>query len=295
MTRPNAWQRLGYELRDESTTTLAAMTDAHLRDWNVRKVPLLALLDTGSTLKFPDAFAVVRDNPIVPEQIDLIARVGSKYAVQQNEEYAPFIDALIKVSDFRPVLAGQLEGGRRAFVALRWAACLLVAINCHDGSAPFTLMRCGVTPNGALINVDIPGGMAYTSSARIGSWMEPLKEMRHTRAWMQQLVDLGDRMRECPMTEEQFRHRMNTTFGPEPDAAEATRTRWANKLEGMCQILRSEQVPGTAWDYFLTVCEWVDHHAPVRNATDLEEKRALRAVFAPKMKQAALHALLLKI
>ena len=91
----DAWHRLGQVVRKDDgglMTAEEALEAAHLSRWNVRKEPAFAVVN-GQTVQIPGCNAVVRDNPIVSSQIDVLGNVGNSYHVIQNEEHAALLNA----------------------------------------------------------------------------------------------------------------------------------------------------------------------------------------------------------
>jgi hypothetical protein len=90
-----AWHQLGQQV-GHLMTSQEVLEAAHLARWGVRKVPLYVARDpiatadgrviTPAPLVVPDHYATVRDNPIIPGQIDVLGVVGSKYHPLQNED-----------------------------------------------------------------------------------------------------------------------------------------------------------------------------------------------------------------
>ena len=82
--REDAWHKLGQVLPDTFTAS-AALEHGMLAEWNLRKQPLLAQLEDGSTIPVADRFAVVRDNPVTGLG-ESLGVVGSAYKIVQNEQ-----------------------------------------------------------------------------------------------------------------------------------------------------------------------------------------------------------------
>lgn len=261
MKRKDAWQQLGTTLN--TTSAQEALEEAGLTEWNVRKEPIFLSCET----EVPDRYAVVRSNPFLgsPEALDV---VGSIHTVKQNEEWT---DLLEQLPGDRYSAAGEIDGGRRVFAlkyltedghegleihtALVWS---------HDGSmAPSILLSPIWRPTGTLVNVLSPYKFSQATEAA-----------QSLSRFYEILVDLN----ETPMTQNEFDQAV-TKYGAPAKASEATRTRAQAKLDKMSSLFTGE----TAWDGLLALCEWFDHHSPVRG-TD----RARKAIFDQTFKSGAL-------
>lgn len=111
-----AWHMLGTVFpADEVVTTAQMLKKAHLNGWNVRTVPLSEMV-TG--MNVADGInAVVRDNPFYKGETDILATVGSRYNVFQNEEAFVFGDNLLDGGQWET--AGSIKGGKVIFGSLK--------------------------------------------------------------------------------------------------------------------------------------------------------------------------------
>src|SRR5699024_1637426 len=122
-----------------------AMERGLLGGWNVRKTPLTASVPVygpvdeqaaadaemlgldapepevlgHEEIPIENRFAVVRNNPVVPGQIDPLGVVGSQYAVIQNEAHAEFLNTLVEESGAHFETAGAIAGGRKVFLTMK--------------------------------------------------------------------------------------------------------------------------------------------------------------------------------
>ena len=132
-------------------TSREALEAAGLADWNVRKVPAVAVVD-GQQVTVPGKFVAVRD--VHGETITHrgLGIVGSRYTHTQNETSFGFLDDLLDMAgEAIPFeYAGQWDGGRKVFVGLKLPKTItvggfddvetrLLLTNTHDGTQPFTL------------------------------------------------------------------------------------------------------------------------------------------------------------
>ena len=152
--RTDPWHRLGTTVAGQAFSAEDAMRLGHLGGWDVRKVPLTAseITEHGVTTMDVPGFATVRTNPFThrPEALGV---VGSGYHPLQNEEHAEFLNLLADESGAIFDTAGSLRGGRQVFVTMKLPNSLTIggtdridvniaALNSHDGSSAFRLLRC---------------------------------------------------------------------------------------------------------------------------------------------------------
>lgn len=155
IARDHAWHRLGQVMPGEMTAD-EALTAAHMKGWNVRKVPLLTgtgegvdLADSG--IEVPGQFVTVRTNPVTGKS-EPLGVVGSQWTALQNEETVDLLDALVDQGGAFIDTIGALKGGRQTFVSMRLPEAMeielpdgrkdrtefhIAALNSHDGSTAF--------------------------------------------------------------------------------------------------------------------------------------------------------------
>ena len=88
--REPAWHKLGTVFDHEVTSAREMMDLANLSNWNVR-LEAVPMPDNYTSAK--DNFLVVRDHPTAGNP-DVLAVVGERYKVLQNEELFDFGDHL---------------------------------------------------------------------------------------------------------------------------------------------------------------------------------------------------------
>ena len=297
--RHHAWAELGIAVG--ATTAKDAMDHADLLGWDVRKVPLTALVGSHA-VKVPGRAAVVRGSG---RKAQVIGDVGEKYSVVQNEDTAELLDALVAECGATFTSAGAIEGGKRVFTAMRLPGQVrvggqdavenyIVAAHSHDSSMAFRLMVCPVhVASETLLTAPWRGqSHIYTVPHGRGRALadEAQRALDFTFDYLEQFQVQANQLASQPMTQAQFERAILRHFGPKAKAAPATVTRTENKLLEMARLFGDRPFTD-AWSGFTSVAEWFDHHSPVRGA-DHDTTRALNAAFDTKFKAAALAAML---
>ena len=310
--RLDAWHRLG-EVATSAMTAEEALRLGHLANWRLRKVPLLAALERG-TLEIPDQYAVIRNNPVIEDQEDLLGIVGDRYSILQNEELCELLNAVSEESGAHFETAGAIDGGRRVFVTMKVPSTMriggvdridtyLAIVTSHDGSTATTLMAtptrivCQNTLNIALHNATGIIKVRHTSGAQQVIRREAQKALDISFAYLDDFKVQADQLVETAMTLSEFEQIIQAEFGAPEDAAPATITRCQNKIETMTGLFADantqEEIRNTAWAGFNALTEYYDHFSPVKaNGKDDELVRSTRAVFDPGFKTRALELML---
>lgn len=332
--REDAWHRLGTVLPDTFTAE-DAMEKGLLGGWNVRKAPLLAdvpvyaertleELETAELLggelsdpeiidtvqvPVPDRFATVRDNPVVPGQIDALpgAVVGPGYHVIQNEDHAEFLNTLADESGAHFETAGSLRGGSRVFITMKLPYHIqvggvdrvdtyLAAVNSHDGSLPFTIMVtpvrvvCQNTLNLAWGRNSARVKIRHTINAHASIVSKAQKTLDLSFKYLEGFQEEAERLINTELTTNEFEWIMHESFGSTEDMRPTISTRREAHVGELMKIFSDsythEGLRETAWAGLNTLTEWFDHFAPVRSDR-AAEKRAENALFAPEFKDKA--------
>lgn len=294
MTRLDAWAQLGTPL-EASFTASAAMKEGLLADWDVRTVPMTATLPPDAkgvsrVVEVHERVAVVRDNPIHAGQVDHLGIVSPSYAVQQNEEQVPLLDALAEESGATYSYAVELENGRKALLALdlpghilvgdQGIGCTVATVKSHDGTKPFTVL---VTPTyGGTVLVSHPI-LKVANSSHSQKIID--QEARRVLDWMfDYLTDFHSSLTQLattPMSQAHFEALVERHYGAKDDADPRAITRAERRAAQMIDLFGEGR---TAWDGFYALATWFDHLSPVRGDTS----RAAKALLDPGFKDAAL-------
>ena len=302
-----AWHNLGTVL-DHSFTAEEAMTEGLLGGWNVRTQPMWTTDPNGGTLAIPGRNAVVRDNPVVKGQVDVLGDVGSSYHIIQNEQHAGLLNALVDESGAHFETAGALYGGRQVFITMKLPGHIriggvdqienyIAAVNSHDGSMSFTLMVtpirvvCANTLNVAFQEKSGVFRVRHTSGAEKNLQTQARQALDITFGYLEGFQEEAERLINTTMTQSQFEEIISREFGAEEDATAAIVTRAENRIEEMQMLFADanthESVRNTAWAGFNALAEWADHFAPTRGQ-DKDTARAQRSIFDPSFKNRAL-------
>jgi phage/plasmid-like protein (TIGR03299 family) len=295
-----AWHRLGTTKFDrESLTAEEVLTEGHLGGWNLRKVPIFAQTEFGR-IQVPGRAAVIRDNPIVKGQIDVVGDVGEDYAIIQNEQHTAFLNALVEESGAVFDTAGALDAnGRRVFVTMKLPGNIKVggvdrvdlkiaALNAHDSSMSFKLLVtpirivCGNTWNMAVHNHSAMFSVRHRANAVKNIAVEEArKALDLTFAYIDEVQTVSNQLADTTLTQARFEEIIAAEFGVDEDASKAAITRAEKKLDEMAALFADaatqEGIRGTAYAGLNALTEWFDHLSPVRG-DDPDASRARKAL-----------------
>lgn len=289
-----AWHLLGTVFEGEVTTQ--QMLDlAHLSGWNVRLADL-ALASGTEAAWVSEAYGVVRDNPFEVGQQDVLAVVGGRYKVVQNEDLFAFGDALLDGGGTWET-AGSIRGGRVVFGALDLGRDILVGegeaddkvrtyllVNTsHDGTvgvqASTTPVRvvCQNTLNYALRGIKQSFKMRHTSTidGRIAQAREALSlSFKHADAFEAE----ANALYQTSMNNKEFFDIVSALYPKPENDSKAALTRWDNKVgllgdlftgapdaggvEGAPQT--NLNIAGTAWSGLNALTEALDWYRTPR-------------------------------
>lgn len=305
--REDAWHKLGKTLPDTFTAE-EAMDEGNLGRWNVRKEPIY----TGSGLIIPGRNAVLRDNPVVSGQVDVIGDVGDGYNIIQNEAHAGLLNALVDESGAHFETAGALDGGRRVFITMKLPDHISVggvdqvdtyiaAVNSHDGSMAFTLMvtpvriRCKNTLNLAFSAASAMFRVRHTTGADRIILNEARTALSFTFDYLEGFQEQAEELINTTLTQSTFEEIIAAEYGAPEGSGKAAITRSEKKVHEIAQLFSDSptQAPirGTAWAGLNALTEWNDHFSPVRG-DDRERTRAKKAILDPSFKNRALELML---
>lgn len=275
----NAWAQLGVPL-DQPPNAEAALKEALLANWGVRTAPLYAALPPDSkgvsrTVEVRERVAVVRDSPVTAGRVDHIGIVSPSYPIIPNETQTDLLDSMVEESGAVFYTAGELEAGRKVFVALRLPGhinvgpdaveCYVATLKSHDGTTPFMVL---VTP------------VRVSTGAVLGAHK---LAMRHSsgvvdelgRLWLEDMFDYLDgfhheaeQLADTPMSYGAFATVVEREYSE----------RLADELLEMFEACNG----ATAWDGYNVLAAWYDHLSPRRGDTVRAQKALLDTRFKDK-------------
>lgn len=283
-----AWHGLANVLFDENehVSTSAMLESAKLNNWNVRL----------ESLPMPEGYRnttenqlVVRNNPFDGEP-DVLAVVGKKYKVVQNEALFAFGDGILD-GGATWESAGSIKGGKVVFGSLvvprefvldpqgandKTKTYLLVHTS-HDGStavqANITPVRvvCQNTLNMALKDSKQSFKIRHTSTVE-GRIDEARRVLGLTFDHMDAFEAMAQELFATEITNDKFT-KLITDLYPEPeDGAKVAKTRWEDKID-MLQSLyltgpTNANITGTAWGALNALTERIDYYRTGRGANE---------------------------
>ena len=327
--RVTPWHGLGTVV-DQAMTAEEALKLAHL-DWRVTKQPLYAHIGEshfendsdrepehqhkGSLLEVPDKFATVRTNPFTGE-LDALGVVGKDYTVVQNDENAPFLDALVGESGAHFETAGSLRGGRQVFITMKAPEGLLiggqdavdlnfVATNSHDGTSPF---KVAVTPTRVVCANTLRAGLAgakATFSTRHTRYAtdrvaEAQKALGIMWDYSKHFQTEADKMVDTSLTDSEFERIVShlDLFKPAKDETERQQRARLAQLDDVFKVYESSPtnatIAGTRWGGYNAVTEYLDWKYPVRGSETDRMERIATGGWLDKAKQDAYKAFAVK-
>lgn len=314
--REDAWHQLGKVLPDCFTAD-DAMKHGLLGGWNIRKAPLYAAAAAGQQLLVPGTYAVVRDNPVLTGQIDVLGTVGKAYTIIQNEQLAGLLNALVDESGAHFETAGAIDGGRKVFVTMKLPGGTkvggvdqvdhyLAAMTSHDGSTSTTLMTtpvrivCQNTYNMAFKQASHQFRVRHTVGAERILVQQAREALDFTFGYLDGFQQQAEQLINTTLTQNQFDEIILNAYGAPEGAPAATHTRTNNKLEQMSELFADADtqagIRDTAWAGLNALTEWYDHFSPVRggaNASGTERQlRSRKALLDPAFKDGALRLMM---
>lgn len=295
--REPAWHGLGTVFTEEKSTR-EMLEAAYLANWNVRLEPVAPLVPSYNFVSEP--FMVVRDNPFGNGQ-DVLATVGERYNVLQNEDLFYFGDALLDGGRWET--AGSIKDGRVVFgsLALERETVLdpngvadvvksyLLVNTSHDGStavqASITPVRvvCQNTLNIALQGVKQSFKIRHTQT--VGGKVAAAREaLALTNNYLDIFEKEAQAMIAKEITKAKFDKIVETAY-PRPDKdAKGAVKKWETKTDLIQEIWTSDtnnMIATTAWGAYNAMTERLDWFRKGRGERGAENVLAAASGFDP--------------
>jgi phage/plasmid-like protein (TIGR03299 family) len=270
-----------FEMNDVVTTT-QMLDKAHLSNWDVTLEAVSGAFPSYHFVTEP--YMVTRKNPFETGQVDVLATVGEKYKIVQNEDLFSFGDSILDGGGLWET-AGSIKQGRVVFGSLsidrevivgageaddKTQIYLLVNTS-HDGSvavqASVTPVRvvCQNTLNLALSGVKQTFKMRHTTEVA-GKMTAAREALGLTFAYADAFEAEANALYQVAVTKDQFDKIIEAAYPrPEKDVKGAVK-RWETKRDTLMGIWSgsaegpntTEAITGTAWGALNTLTERID-------------------------------------
>ncbi|ABD58210.1 hypothetical protein PBI_COOPER_93 [Mycobacterium phage Cooper] len=323
----DAWHKLGTPVGHLMTTD-EALDAAHMRGWDVRKVPLTAEVpdqsgEEGATLSLvvPDRHVVVRTNP-VNGGTEALGVVGNRWTPFQNEQTTALLSQIVDEGGAHIETIGALRGGRDTFVTMKMPAHMefvspvtglkditdlyISILNNHTGE---DALRAIISPVRIVCaNTQRMAENAARSCVSLRHTGEPDKRLAEVRqllgltfAYRDTFVEQCELLIKREMNPVQVLEVLediwNVPGASTEKQAESRKLRAAEVVDLYRTADTVAPFRGTAFGVYNAVTEYLDHHRPVAGAEgeDAAIRRAQRTLMSSdigNMKAKAFTALL---
>ena len=292
-----AWHGLANVLFDENehVNTTTMLDSAKLSNWNIQ----LEEIAIPENYRYDNTnYFVTRTNPFDSGK-DILAVVGKRYQIVQNETLFEFGDNLLD-GGASWESAGSIKGGRIVFGSLvipkeivldekgandKTTTYLLVHTS-HDGSvslqASITPVRvvCQNTLNLALGAVKQSFKLRHTQSID-GKLQVAREALGLTYSYMDLFEQEAKALFETAVTDLQFNKIITTIYPkPEKDNKKAIK-RWENNISLINDIYfdspTQQNIKGNAWGVFNALTEKLDYFGQVRKSANTTETQFANA------------------
>lgn len=315
-SRTDAWHQLGQQIGHEMTPD-EALEAAHMKNWNVRKEPLVAQLPDATapegsgytiTVEVTDKFVVVRDNPHngQPEPLGV---VGRWFEPTQNEASTALLYDITEQSGAHIQTIGALRGGRETFVTMLMpqhveftgqdgfkdtTEVYIAVLNNHDGQGK---LRAIVSPvrivcanTQRLAESRAASNVALRHTSGMG---ERMAEVRRLMGITFRYIDTFQAEMEALIAAERedtwVRAVLNDVFGVNKADSERAKNSRVGTVSTVMEVMRQSPsitpFAGTAYAAYNAVTEYADHFMPVLGKGDKTAKRAVRTILSPEVAQ----------
>lgn len=306
-TRMPAFHALGTRI-PEGMSVDDALDYAHMKGWNVRKLPLndISLLDTDGqhkTLTIPQKWAAVRTNPFTGNA-EALGTVGRLWQPFQNEDLTALLQDLMDESHGQLDTLGVLGGGRSTFISMKMPGHMefispvdgskdvtdlyIALFNHHDGNGALkgvvTPLRisCANMQRMAVDGAKSSFTLRHTNSARI-RLAEVRGVLNLTFKYQDTFVEQCENLIAREMDENRVFDAVRNLFKvDEPDITERVKTSRVNTSAKVLELYRTSPsvapFMGTAYGVYNAVTEYADHYSRVGRKGDVMTLRATRSM-----------------
>jgi phage/plasmid-like protein (TIGR03299 family) len=253
------------------------LDSAHLSNWNVGLEPVQI---PAGYRTISDAFMVTRDNPFDGGK-DVLAMVGDRYKVYQNEELFSFGDNLTD-GGATWESAGSIKNGRQVFGSLSVprefildpagiadvTKTYLLVTTSHDGSASIqaciTPVRvvCQNTLNMALNGTKQTFKVRHTQKAD-GRVAEAQRVLGLTNTHMDEFEKMAQELFATSITNQKFDDIVEALYPAPVDGTKGSITMHSNKVDLIKAIYLNaptqDGIRGTAWGALNALTERIDY------------------------------------
>lgn len=288
-----AWHSFANKVfnQDEAVTTAQMLDGAKLSNWNVRLQPVAEHLpENWSSIK--DNQLVIRDNPYVAGQTDVLSVVGSRYKEVQNEELFSFADNLHDGnSDVFWESAGSLKGGNIVFGTMSIPRTIvldpngvndetklyLIVWTSHDGSVavqsaitPVRVM-CQNTLNFAMKKAKQSFKIRHTQTVD-GKIAQARQALGLTFAYADEFEKQAQELFAVEVNDKKFSQIINAMY-PKPEKdSKGSLKKWENKVVLLDELYHNSptnaNIKGTAWGVVNALTERLDYYRTARKTGD---------------------------
>jgi phage/plasmid-like protein (TIGR03299 family) len=287
-----AWHNLANRIfnQDEDVNTATMLEEAKLSNWNVRLSPLTDHI-SESWNDVSDAHLVLRTNPF-NQETDVLATVGKRYKVIQNEELFEFADAIHDANpECRWESAGSLKKGKVVFGTVDIPRTMvldpqgandetklyLIVWTSHDGSvavqAAITPVRvvCQNTLNLAMRNAKQSFKIRHTQSAE-GRIQVARETLGLALGYFDEFELEAKALYSQSITDAEFSKLIQTIY-PKPDKdVKGALKKWENKVVLIDDLYHNSptntNIKGTKWGAFNALTERLDYFRSGRGNTE---------------------------
>lgn len=289
-----AWHGLGTVFAaDDEVNASKILEIAHMGGWNVRLEPLADVTDYHSYAQ--ESHLVLRDNPYVPDAVDVLAVVGSRYQPIQNEDVFTFGDNLLDGGG-RWETAGSIKDGRVIFGSMAFdeqtivldpkgAAdtinTYLLVSSSHDGSAPVQVLVtpvrvvCQNTLNMALRGTKNVYKIRHTLNAQ-SNVSEARAALKVSAAYFDKFSAEAEKMIQTQVSTDKFWEIVEAVYPRPTDDKKGAEKKWQNRADLLEAIYLGRAdgpdtmstITGTAWGVVNALTERVDYYRTVRGGAE---------------------------